>query len=117
MAGFDITLDCADPERLAAFWAEALGYRRVGAAGAYVLLVPDEGSGPHLLLQRVPEPKAAKNRMHFDVKAADVEGTAERLEGLGARRIEGAVREEHGNRWIVMADPDGNEFCVCEEAR
>jgi predicted enzyme related to lactoylglutathione lyase len=108
-----LVLDCADPERLAEFWSAALGYTTLGAAGSYVLLVDDAGHGPKLLLQQVPEPKIAKNRMHFDIETADVDGEAERLEHLGATRVSDPQRE-HGNRWIVMHDPEGNEFCVCD---
>ena len=65
---FGLVLDCADPERLAEFWAEAHGYANVGSAGVYVALYPREGNGPKLLLQRVTEPKATKNRMHLDIE-------------------------------------------------
>lgn len=110
-----IVLDCSDPEKLARFWAEALRYEALGGEGAYVMLVPSGGRpGPQLLLQRVAEPKTTKNRMHLDVHIADVEGEVERLVALGARRREDTARTEHGGHWIVMADPEGNEFCVCD---
>ena len=67
-----LVLDCADPETLAEFWAPALGYVNLGTAGAYVALFPDGRPGPKLLLQRVPEPKAVKNRMHVDIEVADI---------------------------------------------
>jgi len=108
-----LVLDCADPERLAEFWAPALGYANVGSAGSYVLLLDEAGVRPKLLLQRVGEPKAGKNRMHFDIETPTVDAEVARLEGLGATRIEPDAIEEHGNRWVVMADPEGNEFCVC----
>jgi predicted enzyme related to lactoylglutathione lyase len=109
-----LVLDCADPEALAAFWAPALGYTNVGGAGSYVLLLPAEGAGPQLLLQRVPEGKAGKNRMHLDVHVADIAAEADRLVQLGARRLESDPVEEHGSHWFVMADPEGNEFCICD---
>jgi predicted enzyme related to lactoylglutathione lyase len=109
-----LVLDCTDPERLAAFWAPALGYASLGAAGAYVVLVPERGSGPKLLLQRVPEPKTVKNRMHLDIETADVDAEAARLETLGAHRLRTELVQEHGTSWVVMADPEGNEFCVCD---
>jgi len=108
-----LVLDCRDPETLAPFWREALGYTVLGSAGSYVLLVDGDGTGPKLLLQRVPESKPAKNRMHLDVDTRDVDGEVRRLEELGASRLEDA-RVEHGTRWVVMADPEGNEFCVCD---
>jgi predicted enzyme related to lactoylglutathione lyase len=109
-----LVLDCAEPEALAEFWAPALGYTSVGSAGNYVMLLPAEGTGPQLLLQRVKEPKAAKNRMHLDIHVADIEGEAERLIALGARRLEADPLEEHGTHWFLMADPEGNEFCICD---
>jgi hypothetical protein len=74
---FGLVLDCADPDRLAEFRSEALGYANVGSAGAYVALYPRERSGPKLLLQRVGEPKASKNRMHIDIETADIQAEAD----------------------------------------
>jgi predicted enzyme related to lactoylglutathione lyase len=111
-AKLGLVLDCADPERSATFWSEAIGYTTLGGAGSYVLLVDEAKERPKLLLQRVDEPKAGKNRMHVDIETDDVDGEVERLEGLGARRLDDPM-EEHGSRWVVMADPEGNEFCVC----
>ena len=112
-ATIGLVLDCGDPEELGAFWAAALGYRVVGGAGAYVMLVDPDRQRPKLLLQRVEEPKAGKNRMHLDIDTPDVDGEVARLERLGARRLNPDATEEHGSRWVVMADPEGNEFCVC----
>jgi predicted enzyme related to lactoylglutathione lyase len=109
-----LVLDCADPARLASFWAPALDYVNLGDVGAYAVLVPDGRPGPKLLLQRVPEPKTVKNRMHLDIETPDVAAEAARLEALGARRVQTDEIHEHGTTWIVMADPEGNEFCVCD---
>jgi predicted enzyme related to lactoylglutathione lyase len=109
-----LVLDCADPPRLAEFWAPALGYVSLGEAGAYVMLLPNGRPGPKLLLQKVPEPKTVKNRMHLDIETPDVAAEAARLEALGARRVQPDEVHEHGTTWIVMADPEGNEFCVCD---
>jgi Glyoxalase-like domain len=109
-----LVLDCANPQRLAEFWAPALGYVNLGVVGSYALLLPDGRSGPKLLLQRVPEPKVTKNRMHLDIDASDIESEATRLEGLGARRVQAEQVHEHGTAWILMTDPEGNEFCVCD---
>ena len=113
MAGLGLVLDCADPERLAEFWSAALGYTTLGGAGSYVLLVDEKGTQPKLLLQRVPEPKTTKNRMHLDIECPDVAGESGRLEALGATRVQGPM-SEHGSTWVVMHDPEGNEFCVCD---
>jgi predicted enzyme related to lactoylglutathione lyase len=119
VAHFGLVLDCADPETLAEFWAPALGYVKVGTAGAFVALRPDGGPGPKLLLRRVPEPKTVKNRMHLDIEVADIQAESGRLVALGATRIREAPCSEHGAMWQLMADPEGNEFCICDggEAR
>lgn len=109
-----LVLDCADPESLATFWTVALDYVLIGSVGSYVLLMPDGRPGPKLLLQRVDEGKVAKNRMHIDIEVSDIDGLATRLESVGARRISAGDISEHETRWIVMADPEGNEFCICD---
>ena len=111
-----LVIDARDPDALAPFWAAALGYVVVGAEGNYVVLVPDGRAGPNLLIQRVAEAKAVKNRVHIDLKDPDVAGLVARLEALGASRLEPGARAELGATWIVMADPEGNEFCVCDGA-
>jgi predicted enzyme related to lactoylglutathione lyase len=113
VAGIEIVLDCHDPESLAPFWAAALGYRIQGYREPYLALVPESGDAPRLVLQRVPEPRPGKNRMHIDIKTPSMEAEAERLEKLGASRLVNAP--ESGGDWIVMCDPEGNEFCVCQE--
>jgi catechol 2,3-dioxygenase-like lactoylglutathione lyase family enzyme len=112
-----VVLDCANPQRIASFWCEAPGYRQAADADPFVVLVPQSGTGPHFLLQAVPEPKFSKNRMHVDVEADDIELEAKRLEGLGARRLIDEPRRLGPVWWIVMADPEGNEFCVSGEVR
>ena len=138
-----ITFDCADPARLAEFWADALGYRLEDPPDGFdswdafldamdipeaqrneasAVVDPDDG-GPRLFFQRVPEGKTAKNRVHLDLRAAPgLEGEqrmaalgaeAERLLARGAsviRRQEPALPMDGGH--IVMADPEGNEFCL-----
>ena len=114
MATFGLVIDCSDPVSLASFWGPALRYEMLGEAGNYALLVPTEAGAPKLLLQRVPEAKAVKNRMHLDIEIADIETEARRLEALGATRLHPDVQTEHGSSWVLMADPEGNEFCVCD---
>ncbi|MEQ7124044.1 VOC family protein [Actinopolymorpha sp. B11F2] len=107
-----VTLDCKDPGALARFWQAALspmGYRPAFDAPPYLSLVSD--GGPTLLLQEVPEPKSTKNRMHLDVGVEHLEAEVDRIVGLGARKVETDLTE-HGYRWAVLADPEGNEFCV-----
>ena len=109
-----LVLDCADPVALAEFWAFALDYAIVGEAGNYVALVPADRPGPKLLLQRVEEAKRVKNRMHLDIETPDIGSEAARLEAHGATRLQPEPLSEHGSSWILMADPEGNEFCVCD---
>jgi Glyoxalase-like domain len=114
-----VVLDCLDPEGLVPFWAAALGYRHVGEPGSYVVLAPLSGrQGPVFILQRVPEPKSGKNRMHLDLHPPldpGVPALVERLEALGGRRLGPPVTElfgELGIWWVTMVDPEDNEFDV-----
>jgi predicted enzyme related to lactoylglutathione lyase len=111
---FSVVIDCRDPKSLAEFWAPALSYKDAGwPHEPYVVLIGERGlDGPLLLLQGVNEPKQGKNRVHIDVYADDINAEADRLVSLGGRRLSEPY-DEHGARWIVMADPEGNEFCVC----
>ena len=114
VASIGLVLDCTDPERLAQFWSSALGYIVAGRAGSYVALVDPIRRGPKLLLQQVPEAKSTKNRMHFDIDTRHVDAEADRLCLIGATRVDADAHCEHGTRWVVLVDPEGNEFCVCD---
>jgi hypothetical protein len=102
-ATIGLVLDCADPERLATFWAAALGYDYLGTYANHALLLPRGQPGPKLVLQGVPEPKRYKNRMHLDVIVDDIDRCAARLESLGAVRDPSSAHEELGHRcWGTM---------------
>lgn len=107
-----VVLDCRDPVALAGFWAAALGYQAGPLGGAYLTVAPHTGDGPELLLQRVAEPKSGKNRLHLDLRVADLAGEVGRLLRIGARQLTDAPIAEAGWVWHVLADPEGNEFCV-----
>ncbi|HLN05042.1 MAG TPA: VOC family protein [Acidimicrobiales bacterium] len=111
----EIGIDTVMPERLAPFWAEALGYEigDMDQAGTYLDLVPPESGMPVVYLQRVPEPKTVKNRLHLDLLTADSEETIGRLTSLGATRVGTPMSGSEGGWWQVMTDPEGNEFCIC----
>jgi predicted enzyme related to lactoylglutathione lyase len=111
-ATVEIVLDCAEPTRLAEFWRDALDYRDYYNDANLTVLVPKVQTAAPLLLQRVPEPKVGKNRMHIDIVVDDVEAEVHRLQALGARRIDDGVQSFGGTRWVVMSDPERNEFCV-----
>jgi hypothetical protein len=110
-----LCIDTTDPARLAGFWQSALRWRRTYEGDDQVVLEPPAGSpedgvAPDLLFLRVPEEKAGKNRLHLDLRPRDQATEVARLEGLGARRAD--VGQDADASWVVMVDPDGNEFCV-----
>ena len=138
-----IAIDCADPDRLAAFWAEALHYivqqpptgytsweaflQALGMPqeewGSASAIVDPDGKGPRIFFQRVQEAKTVKNRVHLDLNASRgvpdasaaerlqlVEAEVARLQGIGAREL--YRKDEYGQHWVTMADPEGNEFCI-----
>lgn len=115
MAGvrIEVTMDCLDLERMVTFWTLAADLAVDGVIeGRYVALT---GHGLSLTLQRVAEPKTVKNRMHLDLLVDDLERVVRRLERLGATRLTVSARQEFGQRWYVLADPEGNEFCVARD--
>jgi predicted enzyme related to lactoylglutathione lyase len=109
----EVTLDCSDLDTAAAFWGAALRCSVDHVIeGRYVSL---HGAGIVLSLQRVAEPKIVKNRMHLDLLVGDVDAEVRRLEALGATRLTTMAREEFGQVWFVLADREGNEFCVARD--
>ena len=139
---FQVTFDCSDPAAQAAFWAEALHYivqppppgfdswdDALNAWGVPAeqrndrsALVDPSGKGPRIFFQKVPEPKTSKNRVHLDLRAAagvptearaeTLEAECERLIALGASRVERFEENGMDAVFIVMRDPEGNEFCL-----
>lgn len=137
---FQVTFDCADPERVARFWCEVLGYvvppppkgfadwgefdrslpaERQGSAFA---CVDPSGVGPRLFFQRVPEGKAGKNRLHLDIRVgtglfgdervAALEAECARLVALGASPVQLLRADGFNESCLVMRDVEGNEFCL-----
>ena len=116
----EIVFDCADPERVAAFWGQVLGWRpQVDPEGyAWMSASGDEDEQDLVLIfQKVPEPKQVKNRVHLDVSpsGADQQDELQRLLGLGARHVD--VGQPPDSSWLVLADPEGNEFCLLRTRR
>lgn len=101
-----VIIDCEDLEACVRFWAGALGVEPERNPEDEVYVGLTAPGGRHIFLQRVPEPKTAKTRMHIDIETDDIEAEVRRLEGLEATR-----KEDQGEFW-VMQDPCGNEFCV-----
>lgn len=136
-----IVFDCADPDRLARFWAQALGYELQSPPEGYgswedflrarnipeedwnqaSAIVDPDGTGPRIYFQRVPEPKLVKNRVHLDLNQGTRETPSEERRKLVDATVErltalGAAElhrhEQMGEYWVTMSDPEGNEFCV-----
>ena len=107
----EIVIDCAAHDVLERFWTAALGWQSRRLNEQYVAIIPPDRSQMAILLQKVPEPKTVKNRVHIDFGAQNMAAEVERLIGLGATWI--AERQLFGSPgWTVLADPEGNEFCV-----
>jgi hypothetical protein len=137
---FQVTFDCAEPERVGRFWCEVLGYvlppapegfaswDEFGSAqplekqGSAFACVDPSGVGPRLYFQRVPEGKTAKNRLHLDVRVgtglmgeqrlAALEAECARLVALGATRFRLLPADDDNESCLVMLDVEGNEFCL-----
>ncbi|BCI54600.1 hypothetical protein NIIDNTM18_38780 [Mycolicibacterium litorale] len=105
----DLCVDAADTQALGSWWAEVLGYRQETTDDGDVILRPPAGGGPNLLFLAVQDEKVVKNRLHIDLTPDDQEAEVDRLIGLGARRVDIGQGEQS---WVVLADPEGNEFCV-----
>ena len=110
-----LIVDSQDPGRLARFWAEALDWVISQDEDPEWVVEPPEGSREDcvvadLLFIKVPEPKTSKNRLHLDLRPEHQFTEVARLEGLGASRVD--VGQGNDKTWVVMADPEGNEFCI-----
>ena len=112
----EIVIDCGDHETVVAFWMAAMGdYERHDVNEQYVGIAPRERAPgrPTILFQKVPEPKVVKNRVHLDLRGESMTAEVERLKALGATFIAERTLGET-TRWTVMADPEGNEFCISQ---
>ena len=113
-----ITVDAHNPKALAEFWAEVLGWtvgEDVNDIEVWIereLGDPNKTGFPDILFLKVPDSKVVKNRLHLDLRPDDQDAEVARLERLGAKKIEIGQSAEPTCTWVVMADPEGNEFCV-----
>jgi predicted enzyme related to lactoylglutathione lyase len=107
-----IVVDAEDPPRLARWWAEALGYVIVSERPDEVEIRRGPDELPGILFGTVPDAKTVKNRLHFDLRPDDQEAEVERLVDMGARPVDIG---QGAPGWVVLADPEGNEFCVLSE--
>jgi Glyoxalase-like domain len=113
--GVEVSIDVIDPRPVATFWGDLLGYEAEGDLDdRWVHLEPPEGTSlPVLNLQRVPERKELKNRLHLDVYVDDPEEWIARALELGATRLR--LNDDENDWYQVMTDVEGNEFCICRE--
>jgi hypothetical protein len=109
LSWFVRVIDCRDPEVLAAFWCQVLGYQVVSRNEREVDIAPGPASCPGLAFLRARGDKTVKNRLHLDLNPSDQQAEVRRLRALGATRIDIGQGDAE---WAVMADPEGNEFCV-----
>ena len=108
----NLTVDCRDPKALAEFWTAALGWQVVDESEDGVMIAPFAEHHPGVFpvyFQENPDPKVVKNRWHFDLAPADQAAEVARLQSLGARHADIGQGDV---AWVVMADVEGNEFCV-----
>ncbi|MBW0019903.1 MAG: VOC family protein [Mycobacterium sp.] len=105
-----VTFDCADPAKLAGWWAEQFGgeAQEMIPGEFFAVMRPD---GPRLGFQKVPDPTPGKNRVHLDFGAEDVDTEVSRLTTAGASEV-GRNQFSENFRWVVLADPEGNVFCI-----
>ena len=112
----ELIIDCQDHDLVGRFWQEVLGYEETercdGPEDFYVELTGPPGAGPRIVVGRAPDDKVVKNRLHIDVNATDRDRDAEveRILDLGATRVD--IGQGDDVSWVVLADPEGNEFCV-----
>ncbi|WP_326574002.1 VOC family protein [Streptomyces sp. NBC_00481] len=110
-----LLVDSADPVALGRWWAEALGWVVVDDSPEEYEIRPAADRLPGILFGLVPEAKSIKNRLHLDFRPDDQEAEVTRLLALGARHAD--VGQTGGEPWVVLADPEGNEFCVLAPRR
>jgi predicted enzyme related to lactoylglutathione lyase len=117
----EVAIDINDPDLMIPFYESLLGYvsnsldnERYGTDQIYYSSNDPAGKGPKIIFQVVPEFASAKNRLHLDLHVADIEQITQRAVELGATRLDVQPIAEAGTRWIRLADPEGNIFCVVE---
>lgn len=113
----EVTVDCRDPFALADWWRERLGWRDVyrTTERAHAIIEATDGSGWKLCFVQVPDPTPGKNRLHLDFFCEDREVAAAELMAAGASEVRRDGMDDYG--WVVLADPEGNVFCVSSAGR
>jgi predicted enzyme related to lactoylglutathione lyase len=107
----EVTVDCRDPERVASFWGQLLDQRAMPQSDGRFRLGPTVRGGPLINFQPVPEEKVGKTRVHLDIWVDDLDAAISLVEQLGGRHTGERHRHAEG-KWVVVADPEGTEFCL-----
>ncbi|HEV8297091.1 MAG TPA: VOC family protein [Acidimicrobiales bacterium] len=110
----DVAIDASDAERMAVFYETLLGYERAFERPGHVYLIDPSGLGPHIYIQQVPEPRVDKNRLHLDIVVPSLGEAANHAISLGATRVD--ERRTAYTWFVVLADPEGNLFCLVDLA-
>jgi predicted enzyme related to lactoylglutathione lyase len=110
-----VVINAHDVERVAEFWKALLGVGERTRVRGFVWLQPQPGASISLAIQQVEDPTEGRNRLHFDFGSSDAAGTAKRVVELGGQELEQHEIEDFG--WTVLADPEGNEFCVAQDGQ
>jgi predicted enzyme related to lactoylglutathione lyase len=110
---YAIVIDVNDLETCAEFWSQVLGADILYQDERYLRL-GGKGERPTFLLQKVPERHNGKNRVHIDLDVPDLDAAVRRVQDLGGRNLQ--QHSDYGIKWAVMADPDGNEFCLVQHS-
>ena len=114
-----LTIDCHDPKLLGEFWGEVLGWQVTHESDTEFVVEPPAGSplqnvAPDILFLKVPDKKVVKNRLHLDLRPDDRDAEVDRIKKLGAVNVEIGQSQDPNVTWVVLADPEGNEFCVLQ---
>jgi len=115
-----VVIDCKDPATIAAFWEQVLGWKvtfvdETGAMLENPTKLEDGEKFPPILFYKNPDEKVVKNRLHFDLTPDNQGNEVARIEALGGERIEIGQSADPATTWVVMADIEGNEFCVLKD--
>ena len=114
-----LTIDCHNPKLLGEFWGEVLGWQVTHESEFEVVVEPPAGSplqnvAPDILFLKVPDKKIVKNRLHLDLRPDNRDAEVARIKKLGAVEVEIGQSQDPNVTWVVLADPEGNEFCVLQ---
>ena len=112
-----LMIDSPEPDRLARFYERLLGWNRTYDDDGEIVIEDADGTSTPILFVEVDDPKVGKNRLHLDLRPDDQEAAVARALDLGASHTDIGQHEDPDVTWVVLADPDGNEFCILRSPR